>query len=594
MNFRRLRLRSRRLFRKQQKQVESLSAQTEQQIEKHVVKRFGRLSAVRRFVISWLLLVLLLIGGMVGQNIALSNYFQTVQPVPGGIYKEGVLGSFTNANPMYATSNADATVSRLVFAGLLKHDVNNKLVGELATGYTTDANGLTYTLKLKPNLSWQDGQPLTSADVVYTFQTIQNPDAQSPLKSSWQGIEVTAPDPHTVVFTLPSPLAAFPYNLTTGIVPKHILSKIAPADLRSAEFNTVSPIGAGPFVWQAIEVKGSDPKKSQQQIALLPFEDYILGEPKLSEFIVYVYADQQQLLDSFSAGKITAIEGLNSLPKKITNKPGVYIHDLPLNAANMVFFKTTNGILADKEIRKALVQAADVPKIISKLSYPARMVNEPILQGQAGYDPTYAQAGFDLPAAKQRLDAAGWKAGANGVRQKDNKRLTFKLAVADTPESRMVASQLQQQWKALGVDMQIDVQKPSDFQSTLSYHSYDAVLYGITIGSDPDVFVYWASSQADVRSGSRLNLSEYKNSNVDTALEAGRTRRDPALRTIKYRPFLQAWQQDAPALGLYQPRLLHATNGPLFGLSDHSIDSPVGRLNNVHNWQIRQAKVTNE
>ena len=194
MKVRRLRLRLRRLFRTRQKQVESLSSQTEQQIEKHVVKRFSRLLAVRRFVIGWLLLIVLLIGGLVGQNIALSNYFQSVQPVAGGIYKEGVLGTFTNANPMYATSNADTTVSRLIFAGLLKYDVNNKLTGELAKGYTVDENGLTYTAKLKPNLTWQDGQPLTSADVVYTFQTVQNPDAQSPLKASWQGIEISAPN----------------------------------------------------------------------------------------------------------------------------------------------------------------------------------------------------------------------------------------------------------------------------------------------------------------------------------------------------------------------------------------------------------------
>lgn len=594
MNFRRLRLRSRRIFRKQQKQVENFGAQTEQQIEKHVVKRFGRLTAVRRFVISWLLLIVLLIAGLAGQNIALSNYFQSVQPVPGGIYKEGVLGTFTNANPMYATSNADSTVSRLVFAGLLKHDVNNQLVGELASGYTTDVNGLTYTVKLKPNLIWHDGKPLTSEDVVYTFQTIQNPDAQSPLKSSWQGIEVSATDAQTVVFKLPSPLAAFPYNLTTGIVPKHILSRVAPSDLRSAEFNTANPVGAGPFAWQAIEVKGSDPKKAQQQIALLPFEQYTLGEPKLSEFIVHVYADQEQLIDSFAANKVTAIEGINNLPQDITDNPSVYVHNLPLNAANMVFFKTTSGVLANKEVRKALIQAADVPKITSKLTYPTHLVREPFLEGQAGFDPTLAQAGFDLQAAQKQLDSTGWTIGKDGVRQKNGQRLTFKLSVANTPESKMVAGQLKEQWKALGVDLQVDPQKPSDFQSTLSFHSYDAVLYGITIGSDPDVFVYWASSQADVRSSSRLNLSEFKNTTADTALEAGRTRRDPALRTIKYRPFLQTWQQEAPALGLYQPRLLYATNGPLFGLGDHSIDSPVGRLNNVHNWQIRQAKVTNE
>lgn len=594
MKLRRFRLRFRRVFRAQQKQVETLGAHTEEQIETHVIKRFGRLIAVRRFVISWLALVILLIVGLVGQNIALSNHFQTIQPVPGGIFKEGVLGSFTNANPMYASSSADTTVSSLVFAGLLRHDAENNLAGELASGYTVDANGITYTVKLKPNLTWHDGQPLTSADVVYTYQTIQNPDAQSPLKASWQGIEISAPDAQTVVFTLPSPLAAFPYNLTTGIVPKHILAKIAPSDLRSAEFNTASPVGAGPFEWQAIEVKGSEPKKAQQQIALLPFENYALGKPKLSEFIVYAYADQEQLVNDFSKGKLTAVSGLNTVPEQVENKQSVREHTVPLNAANMVFFKTTTGVLSDKTVRNALVEAADVPKIVNQLSYPARLVREPFLQGQVGYNPAFAQPDFDLESAQKKLDAAGWVQTDSGIRQKGNQRLTFKLSASNSGESKLVTSQLKEQWKKLGVDVRVDLQKPSDFQSTLSYHSYDAVLYGVTIGSDPDVFVYWASSQADIRSSNRLNFSEYKNTTVDVALEAGRTRRDPALREIKYRPFLQAWQQDSPALGLYQPRFLYLTNGPLFGLSDHSIDSSVGRLNNVHNWQIRQAKVTND
>ena len=192
MQLRRLRLKLHRKLKRSQKQAEVLSTQAEQNIDRHLFKRFGRLSDVLRFVISWLALMLIIIGLLVAQTIALSDQYQNVEPVAGGIYKEGVLGTFTNASPIYATSNVDATVSRLVFAGLLKYDQNNQLVPDLAESYSVSANGLTHTVKLKPNLTWHDGQPLTSADVVYTYQTIQNPDAQSPLQSSWQGITRTA------------------------------------------------------------------------------------------------------------------------------------------------------------------------------------------------------------------------------------------------------------------------------------------------------------------------------------------------------------------------------------------------------------------
>jgi ABC-type transport system substrate-binding protein len=131
-----------------------------------------------------------------------------------------------------------------------------------------------------------------------------------------------------------------------------------------------------------------------------------------------------------------------------------------------------------------------------------------------------------------------------------------------------------------------------DFQNALTYHDYSALLNGISIGIDPDVFVYWASSQASISATNDLNFSEFKNTTADTALEAGRTRLNPQLRTIEYEPFLQTWQEEAPALGLYQPRLLYLTNGPVNGLQAGPIVSSADRFNDVQNWEIRQAKVT--
>ncbi|HZL08237.1 MAG TPA: peptide ABC transporter substrate-binding protein [Candidatus Dormibacteraeota bacterium] len=581
-------------MRKGQQQVEDLGVQAEQHIERHLFKRFERLAPIRRFLVGWLGLLVLLIAGLVIQNLSLSGYYQTLRAVPGGIYNEGVHGLFTNANPLYATSDADATVSHLIFAGLFTYDQQGKLIGDLASSYSVGPHGTTYTVHLKPHLTWQDGQPLTSADVVFTYQSIQNPDAQSPLQSSWNGISVTAPDANTVVFKLPDSLAAFPYNLTNGIVPKHLLDNVPPSDLRSADFNTVHPVGAGPFAWQAVQVAGNgDPDKTTYEIALTPFANYQGGAPKLQKFNVEVFGSEQQMTQAFVSNQLTAVEGLTQVPSQVRNDRSVVQHNLLLRAANMVFFKTSTGILADAQVRQALVKSADVPRIIAGLGYPTHAVREPLLTGQLGYDPAYAQAGFDLNTARKALDADGWQMSKNGFRTKANQELTFTLTASDTPEYRAVTSQLQQQWRALGADVRIQLQTPADFQSTLAYHTYDAVLYGISIGSDPDVFVYWDSSQADIRSANRLNLSEWKNPTADAALEGGRTRLNPALRVIKYKPLVQVWQQDAPALGLYQPRLLYLTHGTVNGLSDGSLNTATDRLDNVQNWEIRQAKVTN-
>jgi peptide/nickel transport system substrate-binding protein len=590
-----VKLRFRRRLRKSQRQVEDLGAQAEEGIEKHLFGRFEHLAPVhvRRFVIIWMGLLVLLISGLVAQNVALGGYYQRLQPVPGGIYNEGILGSFTNANPLYATSDADLSVSRLLFAGLFSYDAQGNLVGDLASSYSVDTRGTTYTVHLKPHLTWQDGQPLTSADVVFTYQSIEDPDAQSPLEGDWQGITVSAPDPLTVTFKLPDVLASFPSNLTNGIVPRHLLASVPPADLRSADFNTVHPVGSGPFAWQAIQVTGDgDPDNTEEQIALTPFSSYQGGKPKLDRFVVQISDSPSQLIQAFNSKQLTAVEGLNELPTSLKHNSSVIQHNLTLRAATMVFFKTSSGVLADTQVRQALVQAADVPQIIQQLGYPTLPVREPLLVGQLGYDPSLVQAGFNLPAAKHALDADGWLAGKNGLRAKAGQPLSFSLLAADTPEYHLVTRQLQQQWRALGVQLNVQFQDPADFQSSLSYHQYDAVLNGIAIGVDPDVFVYWDSSQADIRSTSRLNFSEYKNPTADDALEAGRTRLNPLLRVVKYKPFLQAWQQDNPALGLYQPRVLYLTNGPVAGLQDSAVNSATDRFDNVQNWEIRQAKVT--
>lgn len=580
-------------FHRSRRQVEDLGSQAEEHIERHLVGRLERLMPVRRFVGGWLILLALIIGGLVAQNLALSGYYQTVRAVPGGIYNEGVEGRFTNANPLFATSDPDVTVSKLVFAGLLKPDASGRLVGDLASGYDVSNHGMTYTVHLRPHLTWQDGKPLTSSDVVFTYQTIQNPDVQSPLRNSWQGVNISAPDDHTVVFQLPDPLVSFPYNLTNGIVPEHLLAKIPAVDLRSADFNTVHPVGAGPFEWQAVQVNGNgDPDTVQEQVALVPFANYHAGAPKLQEFVVQAFASRSQLIDAFKSKQLTAVEGLDSVPGQLKDDGTMVEHDLLLRAATMVFFKTSQGVLADQHVRQALVRGTDQQQIIDRLGYTTHAVKEPLLRGQLGYDPSLVQLAFNQKAAEKLLDKDGWKPGKDGIRYKKGSPLEFTITAHNTSENRMVVWQLQRQWRSIGVKLDIRLESGSDFQSTLAYHDYDAVLDGISIGVDPDVFVYWDSSQADIRSANRLNLSEYKNPSADESLEAGRTRLDPALRVIKYRPFLKVWRQDAPAVGLYQPRLLYLTNGPVAGLSDNPITSPADRFINVQNWEIRQAKVT--
>lgn len=584
-------LRFRRRLRLRKLQVEELGQQAERQLERNFFRRLERLTDVRRFVLTWIVLLVLLGASVAAQIGGLRGYYQVPAPVAGGTYSEGILGSFTNANPLYATNPVDIAASRLLFAGLFTYDQNNNLVGDLAAGYTVDARGTTYTVTLRPKLTWHDGRPLTAEDVAFTYGLIQNPDARSPLNPSFQGIEVVALDESTVTFKLPSPLSSFPYSLTNGIVPKHVLAGSSMNALRTLSFNTVKPVGAGPFKFSTLEVNGDSAATREERLALDAFDGYYAGKPKLDRFVVHSFRSEERLIQSFKDQEINAMVGLTKQPEGLA-KGSTRLYNLPLTAAVMTFFKTSEGVLSNVKVRQALVRATDQMAVIKSLDYPSLPVREPLLPKQVGYNPLYQQAPFDRVAANAILDEDGWIKGGDGIRRKDGVKLSFSMVAQNNSEYANVARVLQKNWRAVGVHVDIILEDNTDFQSTLSSHSYDALLYGISIGNDPDVIVYWDSKYADVRAENRLNFSEYKSATADTALQAGRTRSDIALRAVKYLPFLQAWQADAPAVGLYQPRFLYITHGPVYGLGEHPINAEVERFTNVHNWMIREKGIS--
>lgn len=584
------RLRWRRRVRRSKSRVEDIGVQAEEQLERHLFKRLGKLINLRRFIAVWLSFFIILSSVAITQIRNLGKHYLSAQPSPGGTVTEGIVGNFTNANPMYASSAVDNSVSRLLFGSLFKYDDSNSLVGDLAEKYTVNEDADIYTVTLKPDLTWHDGFPLNSSDVVFTYNSIQSPDAKSPLYSSWRGISVEAIDALTVRFTLPNSLGSFPYSLTNGIVPKHLLSGIPVSQLRSISFNTQNPVGSGPFKWEAIEVTGSTPTDREQKIALTANSEYYAGRPKLNKFVIRSFLNEERLLKSFDAQELTTIAGLDYFPEKYSDSLNIREYNIPLLSQVMVFFRTSNEILSDANVRKALTQATDRNKIIMNLGYPAVPVNGPLLTSQLAYDKTLVQAAYDPEAAGQLLESLGWVVGPTGIREKDGKKLEFGIYSLDNDEYKQIIDELAEEWRAIGANITVVAQSDTELQTTISIHSYDALVYGISVGVDPDVFAYWHSSQANVLSPSRTNLSEYGSDKADDALEAGRTRTDPAIRTIKYRPFLEAWKEDAPAIALYQPRFLYVSRGNVYGFSPASMVNRIDRYSNVHNWMIREER----
>lgn len=581
------RQRLRRRIRTRKRQVVDLSGSANKQLDRHVFRRWHNLKDARRFMIVWVTLVMVLIAGTVMQTRALGRYYLEPSPIGGGVVSEGIQGTFSNANPIFTSNTADSSVSRLVFSGLLTYNEQNQLVGDLAASWEVDPKATVYTVRLKPNIMWHDGKPLTADDVVFTFNTIQNPDAKSPLQISWANIKVEKVSNTVVRFTLPNAYSPFLHSLTTGIVPEHLLKDIPVAQLRSAPFNNKQPVGSGPFKWQSITVSGDTTTQNQKQhIQLVRFDDFHGVPAKIDGITLTAYQSNDDLSQAFNDRKIMSAVGVGSDSTMGNDQKSLTTY--PETAATMLFLKNSNPILADANVRRAIVSGTNVPELISQLGYPVIPVNEPLLKSQIGYNPALAQRTYDKNEAIKLLNAAGWIVPAGKtIREKDGKQLSLKLVSESNPEYSKLTTAIQRQWEQIGVKADVSLQPPEIIaQSYILAHNYDALLYGINIGPDPDVYPYWHSSQADVRSQGRLNLSEYKSAVADAALEAGRTRLDPKLRAAKYKTFLEAWRSDAPAIGLYQPNLFVVTNQQIFGMSDKTINSPSDRYNNVVNWMI--------
>lgn len=582
------RQRLRRRFRTRKRQVADISDTANKQLDRHVFRRWHNLKDARRFIVVWVFLVAVLIAGTVMQTRALGRYYLEPTPINGGVISEGVVGTFSNANPIFTSNNVDSSVSRLVFSGLLTYNEQNELVGDLAASWDVDARGTTYTARLKPNITWHDGKPLTADDVVFTYKTIQNPDAKSPLQVSWANIKVEKVSNTVVRFILPNAYTPFPHSLTTGIVPEHLLKDIPIAQLRSAAFNNKEPVGSGPFKWQSISVTGNANERTQKQrIQLVRFDEFHGVPAKIDGITMSAFQNSQDMTDAFNDRKIMNAVGLSYYDTE-SKKDDTKLLSYPETASTMLFLKNTNPILSDANVRRAIVSGTNVPQLISELGYPVIPVNSPLLKSQVGYNAGITQRPFNKEEAIQLLNTAGWVLPeGKTIREKDGKQLTLKLISESSPEYSKLTSTIQKQWEEIGVKADVSLQ-PSDVigQSYILAHNYDVLLYGINIGPDPDVYPYWHSSQADVRSQGRLNLSEYKSAVADSALEAGRTRIDEKLRAAKYKPFLEAWRADAPAVGIYQPNLFVVNNQQIYGMDQKTINTPADRYNNVVNWMV--------
>jgi len=519
-------------------------------------------------------------------------------PASGGVFVEASVGGPRFVNPILASTNdADLDIVKLIFSGLVKTNSKGEIVPDLAESFEISENGKIYTFKLKTSVTWHDGAPFTSADVLATIDYIKDPTWKSPLIAQFKNVQVEAPDQNTVILTLSEPFAPFLSLLTVGILPQHLWLEILPENASRAELN-LKPVGTGPFRFKNFTKNKTGAIYSY---TLARYSEYYGDKPLLSEVTFNFYGDFALAAEALIDKKV---DGLSFLPlefREAVNKISsirTYTFRLPQYTA-IFFNQSHNQLLGTKAVRRALALAIDQEEIVGEtLGYNGVPVHGPILPGFLGFHPDVKKFPIDLNQAAKLLDDAGWTIGENGIRNKKitgangvktDTPLSITLTTVDAKENITVAQIIKRSWEGIGVQTELEIVPASRVQQDIIRpRAYDALLYGEIIGPDPDPYPFWHSSQNE--SGG-LNLAIFNNRQVDELLEQARATTDQEKRKELYLKFQNILVDDLPAIFLYSPTYTCAVDYRVQGIETGTIFTPADRFTNISKWYVKTKRV---
>jgi peptide/nickel transport system substrate-binding protein len=507
-----------------------------------------------------------LAGGLAGAGALGSIAEVSAQdtPVAGGTFTLSLAGNPT-AYPITAPGGVnDILVNKVLFNNLVQYQlVDNaiQVVGDLAESWEPNADLTQYTFKLKAGVTWHDGTPLTAADVVFTIESMLNPEVNASQAGNIASVKaVSAPDDATVVFDLNAPFADLPimlgYNI--GIVPKHLLEG---QDLNEPTAFLQNPVGSGPFMFKSLS--------AGDFMEVARYDGYFGDKAFLDSIIFKIIPDGNARVAQVRGGEIdlTIIEppAVDSL----SDASNLAVREAPIVQYYFLAVNHTSPVMQDVKLRKALDTVLDKQAIIDQIlkgygSIATGPIN-PLLAEY--YNPDVTTYPYDADAAGKLLDEAGWT--KDGDARKNAAGETLSVTVCG-PQGYPVLEQIliytQQQFQSLGVGVDLQIDEWTVHLEKYRTQQYDLLLNWWTLPPAPDMFAHYHSTSA-------ANWWKYNNPQVDELAVAGRAEPDQAKRIEIYKQLQTIVADDLPVLYLYYGRELQALANrvqdlPLLGYRD--------------------------
>ncbi len=486
-----------------------------------------------------------------------------------------------NLNPMLNSATPTLDLSMFVFSWTVRYDGKGRPVPDALREIPTVANGdvskdgLTLTYKLRPNMKWQDGPPVTCEDLKFTWQAVMNTHNNVTTTDGYKDIgSIDCSNPLVAVVHMKRLYAPFLQQLwsvngNAPILPAHLLAKYNDdkGSLNTAPYNAL-PVGSGPFKVVAWN-RGQD-------VRMVANPDFYLGKPKLKEVVYKILPDENTAFTQLQTHEIDMLAQGTSLKwpqyAALAADPanGVVAVRVDAFAWSHADFNLRHPIVSDVQVRRALAYATDRGEIINKVAHGSAIPAETDQQPHYSwaYTTDIVHYPFDPEKAKALLEADGWKVGPDGIRVKNGQRLEFTLSTqTESTNGKANETVLQRQWREVGAQADVKNYPTSEFfdnssNGTLEGGNYDVALFSWVGAADPD--------DSAIYSGNNLaphgqNAMFWNNQAATAAMTDALNTIDQTRRKHDYLIVQQQLALDVPTIILYFNRIPYVYNSDLKG-----------------------------
>ena len=468
----------------------------------------------------------------------------------------------TLLNPHFAVGTKDQDGSRLFYEPLAGWDPDGNLKPVLAAAIpgredgTLSADGKSVTWKLKQGVTWHDGKPFTADDVVFNWEYAKDPATAAVTAASYNELVVEKVDQYTVVmkFAKPTPFWADAFVGTRGmVIPKHLFADYIGGKSRDAPTN-LKPVGTGPYLFKDFKpgdlVSGTiNPNYHQPNrpyfdaIEMKGGGDAVSAARAVLQTGEYDFAWNLQVEDEILSRLEKGGKG------KVVISPGGNIEHIQVNFTDpstevdgeRSSLKTKHPILSDPAVRQALALLVDKDSVEKHIYGRTGIATANFVNNPKKFVSTTTKFEFNVDKAADLLEKAGWKKGADGVREKGGKKLKLVYQTSINQPRQKTQAIVKQAAQKAGVDIELksvtaSVFFSSDVANPDTYTKFycDLQMYTTTMSQpDPEVFmIQFTSAEAATKENKwqGRNITRWQNKDYDDNYKAAQGELDPVKR----------------------------------------------------------------